>query len=97
MRALAKLFWVGLAILFFCFALLAVNQSQVTLRFLSWETPEVSVFWWLLLAFFLGAGVSGVGFGLVTLRLRLRQRAADRELEASRQELDKLRRLTLHD
>lgn len=97
MRALAKLFWAGLAILVFCFALLAVNQSQVTLRFLSWESPEVSVFWWLLLAFFLGAGVSAVGFGLVTMRLRMQRRAQQRELDAARQELEKLRQLTLRD
>ncbi|NBC22210.1 MAG: DUF1049 domain-containing protein, partial [Gammaproteobacteria bacterium] len=65
MRALAKLFWAALAIVLFFFALLAVNQGQVALRFLSWETPELSVFWWLLVAFFLGALVTAAGFGLV--------------------------------
>jgi uncharacterized membrane protein YciS (DUF1049 family) len=97
MRALAKLFWTALAILLFCFALLAVNQGQVALRFLTWETPEVSVFWWLLLAFFLGATVCALGFGLMTVRLRLRQRSLDRQLQASRSELEKLRDLTLQD
>lgn len=97
MRALAKLFWAVLAILLFCFALLAVNQGQVALRFLSWQTPEVSVFWWLLLAFFLGAAVTAVGFGLVTLRLRLRQRGLDKRLEAADRELEKLRNLSLQD
>jgi len=97
MRALAKLFWAALAILLFFFALLAVNQGQVALRFLSWETPELSVFWWLLAAFFLGALVTAAGFSLVTLRLRLRQRRLDRELEASNRELEKLRHLTLQD
>ncbi|MEQ8859215.1 MAG: lipopolysaccharide assembly protein LapA domain-containing protein [Pseudomonadales bacterium] len=97
MRALAKLFWAVLAILLFCFALLAVNQGQVALRFLSWQTPEVSVFWWLLLAFFLGVAVSAIGFGLVTLRLRLRQRSLGKQLEASDRELKELRNLTLQD
>lgn len=97
MRALAKLFWTAVAILLFCFALLAVNQGQVALRFLSWETPEVSVFWWLLLAFFLGAAVSAIGFSLATIRLRLRQRTLDKQLRASRGELEKLRDLTLQD
>jgi hypothetical protein len=69
----------------------------VALRFLSWESPEVSVFWWLLLAFFLGAGVSAVGFALVTLRLRMQQRRGERELNAARKEVDKLRQLTLRD
>lgn len=97
MRALGKLFWGALAILTFCFALLAVNQGQVALRFLAWQTPELSVFWWLLLAFFLGAAVTAVGFGVVTMRLRLRQRALGRKLEASQGELEKLRDLTLQD
>ena len=91
MRGLAKLFWAVLAILLFCFALLAVNQGQVALRFLSWETPEVSVFWWLLLAFFLGVAVTSAGFGLVTLRLRLRQRSLGKQLEAADRELKALR------
>jgi uncharacterized membrane protein YciS (DUF1049 family) len=97
MRALAKLFWAALAIVLFFFALLAVNQGQVALRFLSWETPELSVFWWLLVAFLLGALVTAAGFGLVTLRLRLRERRLGKELEASNRELEKLRDLTQHD
>ena len=97
MRALAKLFWAALAVLLFFFALLAVNQGQVALRFLSWETPELSVFWWLLVAFFLGALVTAAGFALVTLRLRLRERRLGKELEASHRELEKLRDLTLQD
>lgn len=97
MRALAKLFWAALAILLFCFALLAVNQGQVALRFLSWQTPEVSVFWWLLLAFFLGAAVTATGLGLVTLRLRMRQRSLGKQLEASDRELQALRNPSLQD
>lgn len=97
MKALGRLFWGAVAILLFCFALLAVNQSQVTLRFLKWHTPEVSVFWWMLLAFLLGAFVSVLGCGLASLRLRLRQRALNRELDAARRELEKLRNLTLQD
>ncbi len=97
MGALAKLFWAVLAILLFCFALLAVNQGQVALRFLSWQTPEVSVFWWLLLAFFLGAAVTAIGLGLVTLRLRMRQRSLGKQLEASDRELQALRNLSLRD
>lgn len=97
MKALGRLFWAALAILLFCFALLAVNQSQVTLRFLSWQTPEVSVFWWLLSAFLLGVTVTALGCGLASLRLRMRQRSLNKELDAARRELEKLRNLTFQD
>ncbi|HEX7034731.1 MAG TPA: LapA family protein [Pseudomonadales bacterium] len=97
MKTLARLFWVALAVVLFCFALLAVNQTQVALRFLEWQTPEVSVFWWLLLAFLLGVIVAALGFGLASLRMRLRQRALNKELDASRRELERLRNLTLQD
>lgn len=97
MKALVRLFWGALAILLFVFALLAVNQSQVALKFLNWTTPEVSVFWWLLLAFFGGVMISAIGFGLVSLRLRIRQRSLNRQLEASHRELEKLRSLPLQD
>ncbi len=78
-----------LAVLVFCFALLAVNQSQVTLTFLNWHTPELSVFWWLVAAFLLGALVSAIGFGLASMRLRLRQRSLTRQLDVARRELEK--------
>ena len=91
MKTLARLFWAALAIVLFCFALLAVNQAQVALRFLDWQTPEVSVFWWLLLAFLLGLVVAALGFGLAS------QRALNKELDASRRELERLRNLTLQD
>lgn len=97
MKALSRTFWAGLAIVLFCVALLAVNQSQVALKFLGWQTPEVSVFWWLLLAFLLGAAVSSVGCGLVTLRLRMRQRSLGRKLDVCNRELEKLRALNLED
>jgi uncharacterized membrane protein YciS (DUF1049 family) len=97
MKALGRLFWAVLAVVLFCFALLAVNQSQVALRFLAWRTPEISVFWWLLLAFLLGATVTALGFGLASLKLRMRQRALNKELDASRRELEKLRTLTFPD
>ena len=32
----------------FFLAALAVNQQPLSLHFLNWQTPTVSVFWWLL-------------------------------------------------
>jgi hypothetical protein len=70
LNVLVRLFWIVFALLFFLFALLAVDQEVVALRLLSWRSPELSVFWWLLLAFSLGVVLSSIGFGLMTLRLR---------------------------
>ncbi len=58
-------FLVGIvALALFLLAVVAVNQEQVSVRFLSWKTPEWSLYWWLLIAFF-----AGVGVGALTLLL----------------------------
>ena len=41
----------------FLFAVIAVNQEQVSVRFLTWRSPEWSLYWWLLIAFLAGAAV----------------------------------------
>lgn len=97
MKALARLLWAALAVVLFCIALLAVNQSQVALRFLGWQTPEVSVFWWLLLAFIVGLCVSAVACSLATLRLRMRQRSVAKQLNAAHREIEKLRAVNHED
>lgn len=91
MTALARLLWAVAGVLVFAFALLAVNQGRVALRFLGWETPEISVFWWLLLAFLLGAATTAILFTVTALRHRMRQRHLNRELQATRRELERLR------
>ena len=96
MGAVRKLLWAVLAILVFAFALLAVNQGQIALRFLRWETPEVSVFWWLLAAFLLGAVFATIGCSMTAMRLRMRQRLLNRQLDATQRELQNLRSPTPH-
>ena len=48
---LTRLFWGLLAVSVFFLAALAVNQEPVALQFLTWRSPVISVFWWLLAAF----------------------------------------------
>jgi uncharacterized integral membrane protein len=91
--ALRRLLWAIAAIVLFFFALLAVNQGPVALRFLRWETPEISVFWWLLASFLLGVLCASLGYGVAALRSRLRQRALNKQLDDSRRELQKYRSL----
>jgi uncharacterized membrane protein YciS (DUF1049 family) len=89
--ALGKLLWAVAAVVLFAFALLAVNQGHIALRFLDWQTPEVSVFWWLLAAFMLGVLCASLGYGIAAVRSRLRERSLNRQLEESRRELETYR------
>ena len=93
MNWLGRLFWAVLALLVFLFAALAVNQEQIALQFITWRTPQLSMFWWLLLAFSLGLIVGLIALAWSTTRLSLRNRRATKRLAAAEQELGKLRAL----
>ncbi len=97
MSWLARLFWAALAIAGFFLAALVVNQEPVILRFLNWQTPELSVFWWLLAAFLLGLLLGLLGITVLTTRLSLRNRKLARQLGQAEQELRKVRSLALHE
>jgi len=80
-----RLFWRPLAalggIVSFLFAVIAVNQEQVSIRFLTWRSPEWSLYWWLLIAFMAGAAVGAAallpGRARVALRIRRLRKALD--------------------
>ncbi|MEZ5557135.1 MAG: lipopolysaccharide assembly protein LapA domain-containing protein [Pseudomonadales bacterium] len=91
MHWLSRLLWAALAIVLFLFGALAVNQGEVALRFLVWETPQISVFWWLLMAFALGLGAGICALGIASVGLRLSRRRLRRRLDAAEQELERLR------
>ena len=60
----------------FVFAALAVNQQQVALSFVRWQTPfTLSIFWWLLMALLLGIflGWSYNWVRFFPLRMQLRR------------------------
>ena len=65
------------AIALFLFALIAVNQEEVSIRFLAWRTPEWSLFWWLLIAFAAGVAVGALALLPARIRSTLRQRRAN--------------------
>ena len=86
-RALALL----LALVLFLFAVVAVNQEQISLRFLAWQTPALSVFWWLLISLLLGL-LLGLAAALgIVARRSLRNRRLRKELQTAREELQRLR------
>lgn len=97
MSWLGRLFWVTLAIICFFLAALAVNQDPVVLHFLSWETPSLSVFWWLLAAFGLGLVLGLLGFTVLSARLGLKNRRLSRQLGQAEQELQRVRNFSLQD
>lgn len=97
MNWLAKLFWGVLAIFLFFLAMLAVNQEPVALHFLTWQTPQWSVFWWLLVAFAMGLLLGLLGITVLTTRLSLRNRKLAKQLGNAEKELHKVRALTLRD
>lgn len=70
-----------IAIALFLFAVIAVNQEQVSIRFLTWRSPEWSLYWWLLIAFLAGAVVGAAallpGRARGALRIRRLRKALD--------------------
>ena len=96
MSWLARLFWGILAVALFLLAALAVNQAPIALEFLTWRTPEVSVFWWLLAAFAAGLLMGLLGITVMTT-LNLRNRRLAKRLDNAEQELRKVRSLAIHE
>ncbi|MDP6374763.1 MAG: LapA family protein [Pseudomonadales bacterium] len=95
--------WLGRVLIFvsavvvFVFAAIAVNQTHISLTFLLWTTPEISVFWWLLIAFITGLSLGALWFAVVSTRQRLREAKLNRELSASQKELSQLRNLPVQE
>ncbi|HEY5681523.1 MAG TPA: LapA family protein [Pseudomonadales bacterium] len=97
MAWLSRFFWALLALLVFCLAGLAVNQEPISLKFVTWQTPQLSVFWWLLAAFSTGVLLGLVGISVVRARLGLKNRSLVKRLEASERELRRLRSVSYHE
>ena len=97
MNWLGRLFWALLALLVFLFAALAVNQEQIALQFVTWRTPQLSVFWWLLLAFSAGLLIGLIGVAWSTTRLSLKNRGLNKRLTNTERELNKLQQAGLGD
>ncbi|MFP6816457.1 MAG: lipopolysaccharide assembly protein LapA domain-containing protein [Pseudomonadales bacterium] len=97
MAWLSRFFWAAVALLVFFFAALAVNQEHIALEFIVWETPRISVFWWLLAAFALGLLLGLLGITVLSTRFGFRNRALSKRLEESERERRRVRNMTLHE
>ena len=92
MTWLKSLLFISILALVFVFAALAVNQQQVTLKFVSWQTPfTLSIFWWLLMALLLGIFLGWFYNWLRHFPLRMRVRKLKKSLVASESALSELR------
>ena len=97
MAWLLKLLLAVLAVLVFLLAALAVNQQEITLQFLRWQTPTLSVFWWLLGAFGGGLLLGLLGITVVSTRQRLKNRSLAKRLAQAEDELHQVRNMTLQE
>ena len=80
-----------LALVLFLFAVVAVNQEQISLKFLAWQTPALSVFWWLLVALLLGLLLGLVAAVGMAAKRAMRNRRLAKELQGANEELQRLR------
>ncbi|MCR9276915.1 MAG: LapA family protein [Pseudomonadaceae bacterium] len=72
-------------------ASLAVNQTEISLQFLTWQTPVLPAFWWLLAAFLLGSFATFLLVFVFYLQGRWQQRRLKKEVSAREQEIAQLR------
>lgn len=72
-------------------ASLAVNQTEISLQFLTWQTPVLPAFWWLLAAFMLGSLATFLLVFVFYLQGRWQQRRLKKEVSARELEIAKLR------
>ena len=73
------------------------NPDLVSIRFLNFVSPAIPVFWWLLGSLLAGIGV---GFAIAFLgfvRGKYTERQLRRELNLNKEELHRIRTLSLHD
>ncbi|NCF43638.1 MAG: DUF1049 domain-containing protein [Proteobacteria bacterium] len=88
MTWLKTLFFISVLILVFLFAALAVNQQQVALSFVGWQTPfTLSIFWWLFMALLLGILLGWLYNLMRHLPLRLQVRKLKKSLAAAERAL----------
>lgn len=63
------------------------NRGRVALHFLSWSTPQLSIYWWLVGAFAIGVFVGWISAGVRVLRALSGNRRLRRDLDRSQTEL----------
>ena len=94
--------WLWRLILTFTFILAALisavafldNADAVSLKFLEWQSPLVSIYWWILLSLTIGFVTGSVVLYATSMKLRASERKSRRELVTTQQELQRLKGLS---
>jgi len=63
------------------------NSSAVALKFLDWQTPTLSLYWWLLGTLVTGIAIGWLAASVTVVRAKVAERRATRELAASTRDL----------
>jgi len=92
MRWIFRLILIILSVI--AFGLLAVNQQQVSLEFLKWRTPEMDLFWYLLITLVFGILIGWVLAGYSMFSLKLAERRERKQKLQAQTELDALKAAT---
>jgi len=93
MRWLWKLFLVTTFLFILLIGILAVvdNGQTVSLKFLTWQTPELSLFWWMLMALLCGFVLGAMSMSFSTFKSKVKQRQLQRQLKSCERESKRLR------
>ena len=93
MKLIKSLVFKVVAVMVFLFALLAAadNSQKVALTFVDVSTPELSLFWWVLMAFVTGGVFSALINTWINASLRLAVRKANSEVNKTNQSIDQAR------
>src|SRR5262249_44542130 len=65
------------------------NRDHVALHFLAWATPEISIYWWLVIAFAIGVMVGWISASVRIVRAVAGNRRLRRDLDRSQSELER--------
>ncbi len=97
MSTIKKLLLSLLLFVLFVFGLIygTDNSTPVSLAFLNWKTPQWPVSWWVLVAFAVGTGLGYLLNIGVNVRAKVDGLKTKKELQKSKDELDKLRTINL--
>ena len=64
------------------------NSSVVALKFLDWQTPAVSLYWWLLITLVSGIAIGWLAASVTIVRVKVAERRVRRELTRVRDSAD---------
>ena len=96
MGFIKKVLFLSIALVVFLIALLAAadNSTEVTLRFLEYESPVWPISWWMIAAFVVGVAFGNLLNVVSNTRLRMESRRERKIAQGRTKDLDKVKAQT---